>query len=201
MFEINAEVFRVIRPGSLYFYNIFDYFDNENIVALSAMGQKRVTLSAYTVDLFRRIGFQCIGNIAWDKGEIEGKRGFNSGNFSPFYQSPFNCWEHVLVFKKPGEESPDFGGSRILRAKPVTKMVKGKNVHGHTAPFPDEIPLLCIKSLPPNSVILDPFGGSLTTGRAAVASGRRAICIEQSREYCELGLSYYLGNIQMELTI
>jgi len=191
MFEINSQVFRVLKPGGLYFYNIFDYFDNENITALSAMGQKRVTLSAYTVDLFRRIGFECVGNIVWDKGEIEGKRGFNAGNFSPFYQSPFNCWEHILIFRKPGMESPEFGGSRILRAKPVIKMIRGKNTHGHTAPFPEEIPLLCIKALPNNSVILDPFGGSLTTGRVAVATGRRAICIEQRREYCELGLSLY----------
>ena len=37
MFEVNAEVFRGLKPGSHYFYNIFDYFDNENIIALSVM--------------------------------------------------------------------------------------------------------------------------------------------------------------------
>lgn len=204
MFEVNAQVFRLLKHGSLYYYNIFDCFDNENIVSLSAMGQKRMTLSAYTVDLFRRIGFECVGNIVWDKGEIEGKRGFNAGNFSPFYQSPFNCWEHVLVFRKPGDTYPDFGGSRVLRAKPVIKMIRGKNMHGHTAPFPEGIPLLCIESVPRASIILDPFAGSLTTGRAAVGAGRRAICIEQSREYCEVGLSLYTAsaeNRQKELAL
>lgn len=191
MYEINAQVYRTLKPGSLYFYNIFDYFDNENIVALSAMGQKRVILSAYTVDLFRRIGFELIGNVVWDKGEIEGKRGFNAGNFSPFYQTPFNCWEHVLVFRKPGNTLRPFDGSRVLRAKPVIKMVRGINTHGHSAPYPEEIPMLCLQNLPPNAVVLDPFGGSLTTGRMAVQVGRRAICIEQSREYCDLGLSLY----------
>ncbi|WP_197419389.1 MULTISPECIES: DNA-methyltransferase [Burkholderia] len=191
MYNVNLQVFRILKPGSLYFYNIFDYFDNENIVALSALGQKRVTLSAYTVDLFRRIGFECVGNICWDKGEIEGKRGFNGGNFSPFYQSPFNCWEHVLVFRKPGMLSHEFSGSRIFQAKPVMKMIRGKNVHGHSAPFPDEIPQLCIDLLPEDSVVLDPFAGSLTTGRTAVRHGRRAICIEQSHDYCELGLAIY----------
>ena len=191
MFEVNAEVFRVLKPGSYYFYNIFDYFDNENIIALSAMGQKRVTLSAYTVDLFRRIGFECVGNIVWDKGEIEGKRGFNAGNFAPFYQSPFNCWEHILVFQKPGGDHRSFVGSRVLQAKPVIKMVRGKNTHGHSAPYPEDIPRLCVDLLPPGAVVLDPFGGSLTTGRVAASAGRRAICIEQSREYCELGISLY----------
>ncbi len=191
MFEVNTQVFRVLKPGSLYFYNIFDCFDNENIVAFSAMGQKRVILSAYTVDLFRRIGFECIGNVVWDKGEIEGKRGFNAGNFSPFYQSPFNCWEHVLVFRKPGSMSREFGGNRVLRAQPVIKMVRGKNMYGHTAPFPEEIPMLCVKTLALASVILDPFAGSLTTGRVGVSAGLHAICIEQSEEYCELGLRLY----------
>jgi len=194
MFEVNIQVFRVLKPGALYFYNVFDYFDNENITALSAMGNKRIPLSAYTVDLFRRIGFNCIGNIVWDKGEIEGKRGYNAGNFSPFYQSPFNCWEHILVFRKPGNNNCDFRSGR-LRAKPVLKMVKGKNQHGHTAPFPEDIPLLCIQAQPLNSVILDPFGGSLTTGRVAVSLGRSAICIEQSKEYCQLGLNLYQKSI------
>jgi len=190
MFEVNSQVFKALKPGAIYYYNIFDYFDNENIVALSAMGEKRLVLSGYTVDLFRRIGFLCLGNIVWDKGEIEGKRGFNAGNFSPFYQSPFNCWEHILVFQKPGNDSPS-SKSEILRAKPVIKMVRGKNVHGHTAPFPEEIPRLCVETVPPNGLILDPFGGSLTTGRVAVAQGRRAVCIEQSQDYCDLGLNLY----------
>lgn len=202
MFEINSQVFRVLKPGALYYYNIFDYFDNENTVVFSAMGQKRLTLSAYTVDLFRRIGFDCVGNVVWDKGEIEGKRGFNAGNFAPFYQAPFNCWEHVLVFRKPGKGSVEFSGSRTLRAKPVIKMVNGKNTHGHSAPYPEELPMLCIQDLPPESVILDPFAGSLTTGRAAVRAGRRAVCVEQSREYCELGLSLFAAtkSTQREMT-
>lgn len=191
MFEINSEVFRVLKAGSYYFYNIFDYFDNENTVALSAMGQKRITLSAYTIILFRKIGFECVGNVVWDKGEIEGKRGFNAGNFAPFYQSPFNCWEHVLIFRKPGGVSLPFGGSRIVQAKPVIKMVRGKNTHGHSAPYPEDIPRLCIDLLPHGGLVIDPFGGSLTTGRVAASSGRRAICIEQSRDYCDLGLSLY----------
>lgn len=191
MYAVNTEVFRVMKPGSLYFYNIFDYFDNENTIAFSALGQKRLILSAYTIDLFRRIGFESVGNIAWDKGEIEGKRGFNGGNFSPFYQAPFNCWEHVLVFRKPGASVQYFPGSGIAQIKPVMKMVRGKNTHGHTAPFPDGIPELCVNIVPEGSVVLDPFAGSLTSGRIAVRLGRNAICIERSREYCELGLSLY----------
>lgn len=197
MFDINREVYRTLKPGAHYLYNIFDYFDNERTIAFSAMGQRRMLLSAYTVDLFRRIGFELIGNIVWDKGDIEGKRGFNAGNFSPYYQSPFNCWEHILVFKKPASSDNRARSSepimqqivgRVLCQQPVIKMVNGKNVHGHTAPFPDEIPEILISRLPPNSIVLDPFAGSLTTGRVADRHGLRSVCIERSEEYCRLGI-------------
>ena len=187
MFAINAQVFRVLKPGALYYYNIFDYFDNERTVVFSAMGNKRLVLSAYTVDLFRRIGFQVVGNVVWDKGDIEGKRGFNGGNYSPFYQAPFNCWEHTLVFQKPGPSTPRPVGE-ILRAKPVFKMVRGKNVHGHSAPFPEAIPELLTRHLSPGAMVLDPFGGSMTTGRVAERHGLRSVCVERSEEYCKLGL-------------
>ncbi len=192
MKAVNEQVFRLLKSGSLYFFNIFDYFDNERSIVFSAMGQKRMILSAYFTDLFRRIGFECLGNIVWDKGEIEGKRAFNAGNFSPYYQSPFNCWEHVLVFRKPLKIRTKTGKaitSGVLKEKPVFKMVGGKNVHGHTAPFPDAIVKLAIDGLKPNSVILDPFAGSLTSGRVAIQLGHQAICVEQSLEYCQLGLS------------
>lgn len=202
MLCVNTAVFRTLKPGALYLYNVFDYFDNENTTVFSAMGQRRMLLSAYTVDLFRRIGFEIHGNIVWDKGDIEGKRGFNAGNFSPYYQSPFNCWEHILIFRKPiqrGKGSIDSNHEkeivsadtligRVLQQKPVMKMVRGENIHGHTAPFPNAIPELLISQLKPGNIVLDPFGGSLTTGRVAEQYGLRAVCIELSEEYCRLGL-------------
>lgn len=196
MLDINKELFETLKPGGIYLYNIFDYFDNEKIVASSAMAQKRMILSAYTVDLFRRIGFQMLGNIVWDKGDIEGKRGFNAGNFSPFYQSPFNCWEHVLIFQKPNKKikSNDVSESivniskKVFFCKPVMKMIGGKNTHGHTAPYPEELPRILTSLLPKGSTILDPFGGSLTTGRVAEKDGIVSINIELSEEYCRLGL-------------
>jgi DNA modification methylase len=190
MYNINREVFRCLKPGAVYLYNIFDYFDNENIVSLSAMGQKRMILGPYTVDIFQRIGFQIIGNIVWDKGEIEGKRGFNNGNFSPYYQAPFNCWEHVLVFQKPPVCAHSF--PNLIRCKPVIKMVRGENRHGHTAPFPDVLPKLLISSLEPNmhgGLVLDPFAGSMTTGVVAMKCGHRAVCIEKEPVYFSLGVT------------
>ena len=42
------------------------------------------------------------------------------------------------------------------------------------------MPLFC----PPGGTFLDPFAGSGTAGVTALATGRNAILIEQSAEYC-----------------
>lgn len=39
----------------------------------------------------------------------------------------------------------------------------------------------------PGHVVLDPFGGTMTTGCAAVLSGRSFVGIEQDGEYFEVG--------------
>ena len=188
MFNIAREVHRVLKDGSIFLFNIFDYFDNENSIVFSAMGKKRMILGAYTVHLFRAAGFQVQGNIIWDKGEIEGKRNFNQGNHSPYYQAPFNCWEHIFIFSKGKLDGEGADFPSILRLRPVFKMFNGENVLGHSAPYPKEIPELLLERLKPGSTVLDPFSGSMTTGRAAFAKKFRSISIDCHREYCDLGL-------------
>lgn len=187
-FNVVQELYRVLKLGGLFFYNIFDYFDNENNIVFSAMGDKRMILGAYAINLFERAGFKLIKNIAWDKGEIEGKRNFNQGNRSPYYQAPFNCWEHILVFCKGNSETLHLDLPCVLRAQPVTKMVKGQNILGHTAPYPKSIPNLLLKLLNSRSTVLDPYSGSMTTGREAYQHGIRSINIDYKEEYCHLGM-------------
>ena len=189
MFNIAREVHRVLKDGSVFLFNIFDYFDNENSIVFSAMGKKRMILGAYTVHLFRSAGFQVRGNIIWDKGEIEGKRNFNQGNHSPYYQAPFNCWEHIFIFSKGEPEEAHADYPFVLRLRPVFKMFNGENTLGHSAPYPKEIPELLLDRLDLGNTVLDPFSGSMTTGRAAFAKKFRSISIDCHREYCDLGLN------------
>jgi DNA modification methylase len=57
----------------------------------------------------------------------------------------------------------------------------------HFATFPEKIPETCIKAAThEGDTVLDPFGGSGTTGWVAKRLGRKAILIEISHEYCEL---------------
>lgn len=56
----------------------------------------------------------------------------------------------------------------------------------HPAVFPLEIPLRLIKLFSfVDERILDPFAGVGTTAQAAVATGRRAICVDQNRTYAK----------------
>ena len=187
MFNAARAVFRVLKPGSLFVYNIFDYFDNEKSLTFSAMGKKRMILGAYIIYLFQLAGFEIKKNVIWYKGDIEGKRNFNQGNTSPYYQLPFNSWEHCLVFKRPGGKS-NIPVQNIIKQRPVFKMIQGENRHGHSAPFPEEIPRILSSTLPPSSTILDPYAGSMTTALAAIHSGLNFIMIEKDPDYFELGI-------------
>jgi len=54
-----------------------------------------------------------------------------------------------------------------------------------TAPYPDELVQRCLQiGCPPGGVVLDPFLGSGTTARVALASGCSAVGIELNREFC-----------------
>lgn len=200
MYNIADQAFRTLKDGSVFLYNIFDYFDNENDVVFSDMGKKRIILSSYASIIFRHVGFKYVHCIAWDKGEIQGNRNFNQGNNYPFYQAPHNCWEHILVFQK-GEKS-DFCFPDILEVGPVIKMIKGKNTYGHTAPYPRDIPDLLLNQLNIGSIVMDPFSGSGTTGRSAYKKGIKSVNIELHKEYCDLCRELLIeddGNNQISL--
>lgn len=187
MYNVSLEIYRTLKPGGVYLFNIFDYFDNENNIVFSAMGKKRLILSAYLLDIFKRVGFTLNGNIVWYKGEIQGNRSFNQGNLTPYYQAPLNCWEPVFILSK-GKMDTKFASlsSYVKHIHPVVKMIKGKNVLGHTAPYPEEIPSLIINCLNPEDVVLDPYLGSGTTSIVANKHNINSIGIELSDEYYKL---------------
>jgi DNA modification methylase len=55
-----------------------------------------------------------------------------------------------------------------------------------TAPFPDELVERCIAlGCPPGGTVLDPFAGSGTTMRVALAEGRSAIGVELNPAFCD----------------
>lgn len=63
-----------------------------------------------------------------------------------------------------------------------------RELNGHPCPYPESIVLALIEaSCPIGGIVLDPFAGSCTTGRAAKDLGRSCVCIEREERYCEIG--------------
>lgn len=75
----------------------------------------------------------------------------------------------------------------VIKISPVIKInSKGENTLGHTAPFPEEIPEMAIKFFSyPGEVVIDPFGGSMTTAIVASKLNRNGIGIELNKTMFE----------------
>lgn len=196
MYKITIAAHRALCEGGVFFFNIGDIFDNENIIVKSKMGEKRIPLGAYIILLFQKAGFDLLDNIIWYKGEPQTNRHKNDGNYVPYYQRPANCYEHMFIFKKKGKLKMNNNfNENILKMNiekflPVYKIgIGGENRYGHTAPFPPDIPLfstLCFTN--EKEIVLDPFSGSGTTAITATKNNRIGIGIELNSEYVNLSL-------------
>ena len=77
----------------------------------------------------------------------------------------------------------------VLPSNVLSYALVGKN-KGHPAVFPVDLPLFFIKLLcPEDGLVCDPFGGSGSTGIAALALGRSCVLIDNNPEYCRAAVS------------
>jgi site-specific DNA-methyltransferase (adenine-specific)/site-specific DNA-methyltransferase (cytosine-N4-specific) len=77
------------------------------------------------------------------------------------------------------------GKQTVLPTNVVNAALVGKN-KGHPAVFPVDLPAFFIKLFcPENGLVCDPFGGSGTTGIAAIALSRRCLLIDNNASYCK----------------
>ena len=186
--------FQALQKGGVFFFNIGDIFDNEKIIVKSKMGGKRIPLGAYIILLFQKAGFELLDNVIWDKGEPQTNRHKNDGNNVPYYQRPANCYEHIFIFKKPGaklklnENKKQLIDSNYRKFVPVYKIGPGGiNRYGHTAPFPENVPLLSLQCFTnEGEIVLDPFLGSGTSIIVAEQYNRKGLGIELMDEYVQL---------------
>jgi site-specific DNA-methyltransferase (adenine-specific)/site-specific DNA-methyltransferase (cytosine-N4-specific) len=76
----------------------------------------------------------------------------------------------------------------VLPSNVLSLALVGKN-KGHPAVFPVDLPLFFIRLLcPEGGLVLDPFGGSGTTGLAALSAGRRCVLIDNNEQYCQAAI-------------
>lgn len=193
MYRIAKSVHFTLKPGAIYLYNIGDVLGNDNMIVKSNMGTRKMQLGAYTYFIFKEAGYEFLDNIIWDKGEVQSNRQMNDGKNTPHYQKPMNAYEHMYLFKKPGETkniNNSIWKNNIVKFSPVIKInSKGENTLGHTAPFPEDIPNYVIEAFTDiNDILLDPFSGSLTTAIQASKHNRIGLGIEFSEEYADLSM-------------
>jgi len=79
------------------------------------------------------------------------------------------------------------GASRFFYTAKASKSERGKsNVHPTVKPLSLMEYLCTLTKTPTGGIVLDPFGGSGTTGMACKKTGRDYILIEKEEEYCEI---------------
>ncbi|MCA1591758.1 MAG: site-specific DNA-methyltransferase [Acidobacteria bacterium] len=89
---------------------------------------------------------------------------------------------NVISSEAPDEE--EFTRAEGTPSNVISRALVGKN-KGHPAVFPVELPAFFIKLLcPEDGLVVDPFGGSGTTGIAALSLGRNCVLIDNNAQYC-----------------
>jgi site-specific DNA-methyltransferase (adenine-specific)/site-specific DNA-methyltransferase (cytosine-N4-specific) len=76
----------------------------------------------------------------------------------------------------------------VLPSNVLSVALVGKN-KGHPAVFPVDLPLFFINLFcPKDGLVIDPFGGSGSTGLAALSSGKRCVLIDNNEQYCQAAI-------------
>jgi site-specific DNA-methyltransferase (adenine-specific) len=83
--------------------------------------------------------------------------------------------------KNPGSFQAEGTNRASQNAHPTVKPVNGPNG------TPGLMRYLCRLITPPNGIVLDPFSGSFSTGKAAMLEGFRFVGIEREEEYVAIG--------------
>ena len=86
----------------------------------------------------------------------------------------------------------------VLKFSPVIKWFNGKNVLGHTAPFPEDIPEMATEFFSyKGEIVLDPFAGSFTSGIVANKLNRVGLGIELRKDLFEKSIKKHIRKYKM----
>ena len=148
----------------------------------------------------RRIGFDCLTPIRWQKVSNIKLEASRSSRFLGKPNLPNgvvkNDLEHILFLRKPGGyRKPSKAQERMSFIStddyarwfgPVWTDVTGQQRSNHPAPYPVEIPRRLIKMFSfVGDTVVDPFGGTGTTALAAIEAGRNSISLEIEPGYVD----------------
>ena len=199
MQRIVNECARVLFEGRFFVLNISPVLIKRNKVHKNS---RRLALPFDFHTLLTKAGFDFIDDIIWLKPEASS---LNRGKNFYEYRNPLGyktniITEYVLVYRKHTEKPvtwliqnhPDkqaVAESKVADGYEETNVWKITPAHNkkHPAVFPIALAERVITYYSfKNDVVLDPFGGSGTTARAAANLQRRFVTFEREAKYIEL---------------
>ena len=201
MRKIIHQCARVLNEGRFFVLNVSPVLIRR---ASRNEASRRIAVPFDFHRIFIEEGFEFIDDIHWVKPEGAGWATGRGRRFAadrnPLQYKPVPITEYVLVYRKKSDklidwlirEHPDqqaLKESKIDDGYDVTNIWKITPAHNkhHPAVFPIELAEKVIRYYSiKNDVVLDPFAGTGTTGKAAVKLNRRFALLEQDEKYINL---------------
>jgi DNA modification methylase len=191
-------VHRVLADGRFFVMNVSPVLVRR---ANRNEASRRIAVPFDVHRLFTEEGYDFIDDIIWEKPEGAGWATGRGRRFAadrnPLQYKPVPVTEYILVYRKQTDKLIDWN----IRAHSKPELVKASRIGNdyertniwrikpaydkrHPAIFPVELAEKVISYYSfKEDVVLDPFAGIGTVGKAAAKLGRRFVLIEQNPEY------------------
>lgn len=201
MKRIIHEIYRVLNEGRFFVLNVSPVLIRR---ASRSEASRRIAVPYDFHQLFIEEGFDFIDDIIWVKPEGAGWATGRGRRFAadrnPMQYKPVPVTEYVLVYRKKTDKLIDW----LIRKHPDQQAVLDSKIEDgyettnvwkitpahckeHPAIFPIELAEKVIKYYSfKGDVVLDPFGGTGTTAKAAIKLNRRFAIFEKEEEYANL---------------
>lgn len=201
MREVIRGCHRVLSEGRFFVINISPVLLRR---ASRSESSKRIAVPFDFHRLFIEEGFDFVDDIHWVKPEGAGWAFGRGRRFSadrnPLQYKPVPVTEYILVYRKKTDRLIDWNirdhhdkdavlESKVEDGYEVTNLwrINPSRLKGHPATFPVELAEKVIRYYSfKNDVVLDPFGGSGTTGIAALNLDRKFVMVEKEEIYIDL---------------
>ncbi|MFQ5627191.1 MAG: DNA-methyltransferase [bacterium] len=199
--KVIKQVHRVLTEGRFFVMNV------SPVLIRRANRNESSTRIAVPYDMHRLFieeGYDFVDDIIWEKpagaGWATGRGRRFAADRNPLQYKPVPVTEYVLVYRKSTRKLIDWN----IRAHPKQELVKKSRIGDdyektniwkikpahdkrHPAIFPLELAEKVITYYSfKEDVVLDPFAGIGTTGKASIKSGRRFVLIEKEKKYVNI---------------
>jgi DNA modification methylase len=199
--KIIQNAHRVLAEGCFFVMNVSPVLVRR---ASRNEASRRIAVPFDVHRLFVEEGYDFIDDIIWEKPEGAGWATGRGRRFAadrnPLQYKPVPVTEYILVYRKHTDRLIDWN----IRAHPDKETVRASKIGDdyertniwrltpshdprHPAVFPLELAERVIAYYSfKNDVVLDPFAGIGTVGKAAVKLGRRFVLLEQNPKYVSI---------------